>query len=159
MRRWRNGKRRSRSRGGHPSHGHAAPGSRGHAGGRAVFGACRLAGAALYRGAGGGFGEALEPGLVPAVVFDLRVGQHVAMLQAELQKAGVAEQQLVDMAQGNKQSRFIAWTFLTETQQQLWRQQRAGKWWPGFQCLRLLHPGQRQLPDQRHLHRTDPRLR
>jgi len=50
--------------------------------------------------------------------------QHVAVLQAELQKAGVAEQQLVEMAQGNKQSRFIAWTFLTETQQQLWRQHR-----------------------------------
>lgn len=50
--------------------------------------------------------------------------QHVPLLQAKLQQAGVTEQRLVDMAQGNKQSRFIAWTYLTEAQQQLWRQHR-----------------------------------
>lgn len=50
--------------------------------------------------------------------------QHVAPLQAALTQAGVTAQHLVEMAQGNKQSRFIAWTFLTEAQQQLWRQHR-----------------------------------
>ena len=50
--------------------------------------------------------------------------EHVVLLQAELKKAGVVEQQLVNMAQGNKQSRFIAWTFLSNAQQQLWRQHR-----------------------------------
>lgn len=50
--------------------------------------------------------------------------EHLAPLQALLQQLGVVEQQVVDMAQGNKQSRFIAWTFLTPAQQQLWRQHR-----------------------------------
>lgn len=50
--------------------------------------------------------------------------EHLAPLQATLQKLGVTSQQVVDMAQGNKQSRFIAWTFLTPAQQQLWRQHR-----------------------------------
>jgi 23S rRNA (adenine1618-N6)-methyltransferase len=50
--------------------------------------------------------------------------EHIAPLQALLKKLGVTGQQVVDMAQGNKQSRFIAWTFLTPAQQQLWRQHR-----------------------------------
>jgi 23S rRNA (adenine1618-N6)-methyltransferase len=50
--------------------------------------------------------------------------EHLAPLQALLKKLGVTGQQVVDMAQGNKQSRFIAWTFLTPAQQQLWRQHR-----------------------------------
>lgn len=50
--------------------------------------------------------------------------EHVAPLQTLLKQLGVSEQQVVDMAQGNKQSRFIAWTFLTPAQQQLWRQHR-----------------------------------
>lgn len=50
--------------------------------------------------------------------------EHLAPLQATLKKLGVTEQQVVDMAQGNKQSRFIAWTFLKPAQQALWRQHR-----------------------------------
>ena len=50
--------------------------------------------------------------------------EHVVSLQATLKKLGVTGQQVVEMAQGNKQSRFIAWTFLTPAQQQLWRQHR-----------------------------------
>lgn len=50
--------------------------------------------------------------------------EHLVSLQATLKKLGVTGQQVVEMAQGNKQSRFIAWTFLTPTQQQLWRQHR-----------------------------------
>jgi len=50
--------------------------------------------------------------------------EHIAPLQATLKKLGVSAQQVVEMAQGNKQSRFIAWTFLTPAQQQLWRQHR-----------------------------------
>jgi 23S rRNA (adenine1618-N6)-methyltransferase len=50
--------------------------------------------------------------------------EHIAPLQATLKKLGVSDQQVVEMAQGNKQSRFIAWTFLTPAQQQLWRKHR-----------------------------------
>ena len=50
--------------------------------------------------------------------------EHLAPLQATLKNLGVSAQQVVEMAQGNKQSRFIAWTFLTPAQQQLWRQHR-----------------------------------
>lgn len=50
--------------------------------------------------------------------------EHLAPLQATLATLGVTAQQVVEMAQGNKQSRFIAWTFLTPVQQQLWRQHR-----------------------------------
>lgn len=50
--------------------------------------------------------------------------EHLAPLQVMLKKLGVSAQQVVEMAQGNKQSRFIAWTFLTPAQQQVWRQHR-----------------------------------
>ncbi|RVU35708.1 23S rRNA (adenine(1618)-N(6))-methyltransferase RlmF [Rheinheimera riviphila] len=50
--------------------------------------------------------------------------EHLAPLQAMLKKLSVTGQQVVEMAQGNKQSRFIAWTFLTPAQQTLWRQHR-----------------------------------
>ena len=42
---------------------------------------------------------------------------------AALKKAGALEVRTVEMAQGQKQSRFVAWTFLTPPQQQEWRQQ------------------------------------
>lgn len=41
-----------------------------------------------------------------------------------LNKAGALEVRTVEMAQGQKQSRFVAWTFLTPEQQQAWRQER-----------------------------------
>lgn len=50
--------------------------------------------------------------------------QHLAALQQQLQRMAVTQMQVVSMAQGNKQSRFLCWTFLTPVQQQLWRQHR-----------------------------------
>ena len=41
-------------------------------------------------------------------------------LQQQLKKAGVAQSRVVEMAQGQKVSRFIAWTFLDEAQRQAW---------------------------------------
>jgi 23S rRNA (adenine1618-N6)-methyltransferase len=41
-----------------------------------------------------------------------------------LKQAGALEVRTVEMAQGQKQSRFVAWTFLTPQQQQNWRQER-----------------------------------
>ena len=41
-----------------------------------------------------------------------------------LKQAGVLEMRTVEMAQGQKQSRFVAWTFLTPQQRQDWRQER-----------------------------------
>lgn len=43
---------------------------------------------------------------------------------AALKQAGALEVRTVEMAQGQKQSRFVAWTFLSAEQQQEWRQQR-----------------------------------
>lgn len=41
-----------------------------------------------------------------------------------LKKVGALQVQTVEMAQGQKQSRFVAWTFMTPAQQQDWRQAR-----------------------------------
>jgi 23S rRNA (adenine1618-N6)-methyltransferase len=41
-----------------------------------------------------------------------------------LKQAGAREVRTVEMAQGQKQSRFVAWTYLTPEQQQSWRQTR-----------------------------------
>ena len=35
--------------------------------------------------------------------------------------------QVVEMSQGQKQSRFVAWTFQTKSEQQVWRQRWARK--------------------------------
>ena len=43
-------------------------------------------------------------------------------IQTALKKAGARESQVVDMSQGNKQSRFVAWTFHDKEQQQMWRE-------------------------------------
>ena len=48
-------------------------------------------------------------------------------IQTALKKAGVLESQVVEMSQGQKQSRFVAWTFQTKAQQQAWRQARWAK--------------------------------
>jgi 23S rRNA (adenine1618-N6)-methyltransferase len=45
-------------------------------------------------------------------------------IQAALKKAGALETRVVEMGQGQKQSRFVAWTFLDKAKQQAWRQQR-----------------------------------
>jgi 23S rRNA (adenine1618-N6)-methyltransferase len=41
-----------------------------------------------------------------------------------LKQAGVHSQKVIDMAQGNKKSRFLVWTFLDKKQQQSWRKFR-----------------------------------
>ena len=43
-------------------------------------------------------------------------------VQTALKKAGARESQVVEMSQGNKQSRFVAWTFHDKDQQQVWRE-------------------------------------
>ncbi len=45
-------------------------------------------------------------------------------IQTALKKAGALESQVVEMSQGQKQSRFVAWTFQSKAQQQAWRQAR-----------------------------------
>ena len=45
---------------------------------------------------------------------------HIRLLQRTLQQVGAAEVQVVKMAQGQKQSRFLAWTFQTAEQRQAW---------------------------------------
>ncbi len=45
---------------------------------------------------------------------------HVKSMRASLEKLGATEIQVLDMIQGNKVSRIIAWTFLTNSEQQEW---------------------------------------
>src|SRR5450830_1257395 len=49
---------------------------------------------------------------------------NLAPLKVILKRVGVQEQREIAMAQGNKQSRFLAWTFLTPVQQTGWRKLR-----------------------------------
>jgi len=45
-------------------------------------------------------------------------------IESALKKAGVLQRQVVEMSQGQKQSRFVAWTFQDQAQRQAWRQER-----------------------------------
>ncbi|MGY2131096.1 23S rRNA (adenine(1618)-N(6))-methyltransferase RlmF [Hymenobacter sp. HD11105] len=47
-------------------------------------------------------------------------------LYKSLEKAGAAEVRTINMAQGQKSSRIVAWTFLNAEQQQAWREKRWG---------------------------------
>jgi 23S rRNA (adenine1618-N6)-methyltransferase len=47
-----------------------------------------------------------------------------------LKEAGVVDSRTIDMAQGQKKSRIVAWTYLTRRQQQDWRSRRSGE--PGL---------------------------
>lgn len=49
---------------------------------------------------------------------------HLPGVLRALRKSGARQVSTIDMAQGQKQSRFVAWTFLSEAQQQDWRTQR-----------------------------------
>ena len=44
-----------------------------------------------------------------------------------LKTANVEQSKTIDMTQGQKKSRFVAWTFLTPRQQQAWRNRRRGE--------------------------------
>jgi hypothetical protein len=48
-------------------------------------------------------------------------------IETALKKAGARESQVVEMSQGNKQSRFVAWTFHDKEQQQLWRERTGNR--------------------------------
>ncbi len=50
--------------------------------------------------------------------------EHLADVRKQLQQAGAQDIREVRMAQGQKQSRFIAWTFLDDAQRDAWRMLR-----------------------------------
>lgn len=50
--------------------------------------------------------------------------EHLADIRKQLQQAGAQDIREVRMAQGQKQSRFIAWTFLDDAQRDAWRMLR-----------------------------------
>ena len=50
--------------------------------------------------------------------------EHVAVLQSQLTSLGASRVKLVSMAQGQKQSRMLAWSFLDAEQLRQWRQDR-----------------------------------
>ncbi|MBC6365721.1 23S rRNA (adenine(1618)-N(6))-methyltransferase RlmF [Algoriphagus sp. AK58] len=50
--------------------------------------------------------------------------ENLKPIQNQLQKVGVTDQKVIEMAQGNKKSRLVAWTFLTEKQQAAWKTYR-----------------------------------
>jgi 23S rRNA (adenine1618-N6)-methyltransferase len=50
--------------------------------------------------------------------------EHVAELQSQLTSLGASRVKLVSMAQGQKQSRMLAWSFLDAEQLRQWRQDR-----------------------------------
>ena len=47
--------------------------------------------------------------------------EHLGSLQKTLNKVGAARIKIIDMAQGQKTSRILAWNFLTEVQQKGWK--------------------------------------
>lgn len=50
--------------------------------------------------------------------------ENLKSIYYQLEKVGVFSQKTIQMAQGNKQSRFVAWTFLDEKQQENWKKFR-----------------------------------
>ena len=51
---------------------------------------------------------------------------HLGEVHRLLKKAGASAVREVAMAQGSKQSRFVAWTFLDDSQREAWRSSRWG---------------------------------
>jgi 23S rRNA (adenine1618-N6)-methyltransferase len=50
--------------------------------------------------------------------------EHLADVRKQLQQVAAQDVRVVAMAQGNKQSRFVAWTFLDAAQREAWRASR-----------------------------------
>lgn len=50
--------------------------------------------------------------------------ENLKPLQIQLEKVGVVNQKIIEMSQGNKISRFVAWTFLQSKQKEAWRNYR-----------------------------------
>ena len=72
-----------------------------------------------------------ESALIPTQVlwFSTLVSKasNLPPIQSALKKAGALEVRVVEMGQGQKQSRFAAWTFLDKAQQSAWRQTTASQ--------------------------------
>ena len=49
---------------------------------------------------------------------------NLPLIQSTLKKVGAVETRIVEMGQGQKQSRFVAWTFHDKAKQEAWRQER-----------------------------------
>lgn len=49
---------------------------------------------------------------------------NLPIVRAALRQAGVLDSRMIEMAQGQKKSRFVAWTFLDPTQREAWRLNR-----------------------------------
>ncbi|WAC43247.1 RlmF-related methyltransferase [Pseudomonas sp. SL4(2022)] len=98
----------------------------------------QTAGAELWRPGGGVVVQGGEAAFVSQLIKEsAEIGQQVLWFSSliskagnlpgvysALKKAGALQVQTVEMAQGQKQSRFVAWTFHTAEQQQRWRQNR-----------------------------------
>jgi len=52
---------------------------------------------------------------------------HLSMVYYALERAGAMQVRTVEMAQGQKQSRFVAWTFLSPAEQSAWSKKRWSK--------------------------------
>ncbi|RIW18310.1 23S rRNA (adenine(1618)-N(6))-methyltransferase RlmF [Algoriphagus lacus] len=50
--------------------------------------------------------------------------ENLKPLQTQLEKSGAVAQKIIEMAQGNKKSRFIVWSFLNEKQRKTWSEHR-----------------------------------
>lgn len=50
--------------------------------------------------------------------------ENLKPLQIQLEKVGVVDQKIIEMSQGNKISRFVAWTFLQAKQKEAWKNYR-----------------------------------
>ncbi|MNE91457.1 Ribosomal RNA large subunit methyltransferase F [compost metagenome] len=51
-------------------------------------------------------------------------GGNLPGLQARLRRSDAVDIRVVEMAQGQKQSRFVAWTYLDAAQREAWRKER-----------------------------------
>jgi 23S rRNA (adenine1618-N6)-methyltransferase len=68
--------------------------------------------------------SALMPGQVLWFSTLVSKASNLPLIETTLRKAGALESRIVEMGQGQKQSRFVAWTFHDKAQQQAWRAER-----------------------------------
>ena len=70
--------------------------------------------------------SALMPGQVLWFSTLVSKASNLPLIQSTLKKVGAVESRVVEMSQGQKQSRFVAWTFQDKVQQSVWRAERWG---------------------------------
>jgi 23S rRNA A1618 N6-methylase RlmF len=70
--------------------------------------------------------SSVERGLGASRVFLalLSKASHLPAVRAALRQAGARDVRILDMAQGQKKSRLVAWTFLAEDARERWRRER-----------------------------------